>query len=189
MMTEEEVTWWQVRLRAAYEASATERSDGAVSATEADQYRNVLRTATAVRLVDIMQCIESGMRQKDIGAKWGISASRVGNIATGVRRKERERAERAAEREAWLARQELEKQEAAAKCPPRFDPVYAIGLDHGEFSTRAINALRATGLKYAWELAETPTTVLAKLPNVGRKTLREFEDFLAELKEKANDHT
>lgn len=189
MLTESQIAAWEALRKAAL--GAWDRKDAGVD------YASTLRLAvgtmstfTVVRAMDLAQCTQGGMLRRDAGIRWGISAGRVGQIVSRFLREDKRRHERADDWEAESARKELEDQAAGKRCPPHRNAAYLGRVDEvWGLSIRARNALRDAGITYAWELAETPLSTLSALPNVGRKTMWEFAEYLDQLRNDANART
>ena len=63
---------------------------------------------------------------------------------------------------------------------PQFDPIMLKPLDELELTVRSANCLKAEHIHYIGDLVQKTETDLLKTPNLGKKSLTEIKDVLAE---------
>ena len=63
---------------------------------------------------------------------------------------------------------------------PQFDPVLLKPLDELDLTVRSANCLKAEQIHYIGDLVQKTETDLLKTPNLGKKSLTEIKDVLAE---------
>jgi len=67
-----------------------------------------------------------------------------------------------------------------AKDQPVIDPVYLKKIDELELTVRSANCLKAENINYIGDLVQCTEVELLKTPNLGKKSLTEIKDVLAE---------
>ncbi len=77
---------------------------------------------------------------------------------------------------------ELKHQEVEAVEEPKeeFDPIYLQPVDDLELTVRSANCLKAEQIYYIGDLVQRAESHLLKTPNLGRKSLQEIKDILAQ---------
>jgi DNA-directed RNA polymerase subunit alpha len=67
-----------------------------------------------------------------------------------------------------------------SKAPPPVDPILLRPVDDLELTVRSANCLKAEGIYYIGDLIQRTEVELLKTPNLGKKSLTEIKDVLAQ---------
>lgn len=115
---------------------------------------------------------------REIGAIYGITGSRIRDIARTARRKIEYRIrlinDRIGEPQVIVKYVKKPEEQPTANLPILYKPVGALG----EMSVRTTNCLRNEDVHTVEQLIKKPTYELMRWPNFGRKSLRELEILL-----------
>lgn len=69
--------------------------------------------------------------------------------------------------------------ESMLKDKNTIDSLSSVGIEELELTVRAINCLKAEGIKTVYDLIQWSEVFLLRIPNLGRKSLTEIQDVLA----------